>query len=142
MDINKAIEIIAGQDYPSITDLRYNQKLGHRLSKNEFLNFLKIKDELISKQENLFNPFCWSTDKDSVNVIRLSKYSCESVEEQVRTAPKQNLIIQTNNEKSKTKEACDPAGSRVQRPEGLKVRESLNVRWKENHLVQDFLQCT
>lgn len=54
MDINKAIEIIAGQDYPSITDLRYNQKLGHLLSKNEFLNFLKIKDELISKQENLF----------------------------------------------------------------------------------------
>ena len=39
---------------------------------------------------------------------RRSKYG-----EQVRTAPKQNLIIQKQNEKSKTKEACDPAGSRV-----------------------------
>ena len=41
-----------------------------------------------SQKENKFNPFCWR------NVIRLSKCSCESVEEQVRTAPKQNLIIQ------------------------------------------------
>ena len=41
----------------------------------------------------------------------MSKCSRESIEEQVRTAPKQNLIIQKQNEKSKTKEACDPAGS-------------------------------
>ena len=58
----------------------------------------------------------------------MSKCSRESVEEQVRTAPKQNLIIQKENEKSKTQEACDPAGSRVQRPEGLKVREPSDVR--------------
>ena len=38
----------------------------------------------------------------------MSKCSRESIEEQVRTAPKQNLIIQKQNEKSKTKEACDP----------------------------------
>ena len=37
----------------------------------------------------------------------MSKCSRESVEEQVRTAPKQNLIIQKENEKSKTQEACD-----------------------------------
>ena len=43
----------------------------------------------------------------------MSKCSRENIEEQVRTAPKQNLIIQKQNEKSKTKEACDPAGSRV-----------------------------
>jgi hypothetical protein len=54
-----------------------------------------------------------------VNVIRLSKCSRESVEEQVRTALKQNLNIQNKNEKSKTQEARDPAGSRLQRSEGV-----------------------
>ena len=43
----------------------------------------------------------------------MSKCSRENIEEQVRTAPKQNLIIQKQNEKSKTKEACDPAGSEI-----------------------------
>ena len=38
-----------------------------------------------------------------VNVIRLSKCSRESVEEQVRTAPKQNLNIQNKMRKAKPK---------------------------------------
>ena len=46
MDIEKAKEIILGDNYYSINDLRYNKKIGIMLSRGEFEDFLRIKDHL------------------------------------------------------------------------------------------------
>lgn len=47
MNQQRAAELIIGEKYYSINDLRYNQKVGIMLSKDEFEDFLKAKDELI-----------------------------------------------------------------------------------------------
>ncbi len=52
MDKQKTIDIIFSDKYYSITDLRYNQKVGIMLSKDEFYEFLDIKDQLV--EEKLF----------------------------------------------------------------------------------------
>lgn len=51
MDTQKAVDLILGEKYYSINDLRYNQKVGILFSKDEFKQFLSIKDELV--KENL-----------------------------------------------------------------------------------------
>jgi hypothetical protein len=52
--------------------------------------------------------FCWRNLKK-----RLSKCPSVGVEDKRREQPWQTKTVKTNNEKSKTKEACDPAGSRI-----------------------------
>lgn len=47
MNQQKAIQLIIGENYYSINDLRYNKKIDIMLSKDEFEKFLKAKDELI-----------------------------------------------------------------------------------------------
>lgn len=54
MNIDDVIKIITAEEYNSITDLRYNKKLGLLLSKEEFKQFLKFKEELLSKNNKLF----------------------------------------------------------------------------------------
>lgn len=49
MDKRKAIALIIGDRYHSIDDLRYNQKVGIMLSKDEFEHFLALKDELVEE---------------------------------------------------------------------------------------------
>ena len=49
MEKTKVLELINDTKYYSIEDLRYNQKLGIMLSKDEFYDFLKEKDALVSK---------------------------------------------------------------------------------------------
>lgn len=49
MDKQKAIALIIGDRYHSIDDLRYNQKVGIMLSKDEFEHFLALKDELVEE---------------------------------------------------------------------------------------------
>lgn len=49
MDKQNAIKLIVGNKYHSINDLRYNQKVGVMLSKDEFNQFLSIKDQLIDE---------------------------------------------------------------------------------------------
>ena len=39
--------LLMNKDYYSVNDLRYNQKIGIMLSKDEFEEFLNIKDKLI-----------------------------------------------------------------------------------------------
>ena len=47
MNQQKAAQLIIGEKYYSINDLRYNQKVGIMLSKDEFEQFLKDKEALI-----------------------------------------------------------------------------------------------
>lgn len=49
MDKQNAVKLIVGNRYHSINDLRYNQKVGVMLSKDEFNQFLSIKDQLIDE---------------------------------------------------------------------------------------------
>ena len=49
MDIKQAMELIMGEHYHSVNELRYNQKLGVMFSKDEFNNFLAIKERLIAE---------------------------------------------------------------------------------------------
>ena len=70
------------------------------------------------------NPFCWR-----IVIDRLSKCSSASVEDKEKNSPKQTLIQTTKNEKSKTKEACDPSRSSLQRQESVEVCEPLDVRY-------------
>ena len=50
MDKKDMIDLIFGENYYSINDLRYNQKIGIMFSKDEFQHFLKLKDELIERE--------------------------------------------------------------------------------------------
>jgi hypothetical protein len=62
-------------------------------------------------------------------IRRLSKCPGVGVEDTDKEQPQaESKNIQTKNEKSKTKEARDPAGSSVQRPEGLEVCKPPHVR--------------
>lgn len=54
MEIEKVLELIFGDHYYSINDLRYNQKIGIMLSKDQFAKFLKIKDMLIDQYTPYF----------------------------------------------------------------------------------------
>lgn len=49
MDIKKAMDLITGEQYYSINDLRYNQKIGVMFSKDEFEKFLSIKEYLVAE---------------------------------------------------------------------------------------------
>ena len=53
MDKQQVVNIIFDQKYHSINDLRYNQKVGIMFSKDEFGQFLKIKDELVDEKIEL-----------------------------------------------------------------------------------------
>ena len=50
MDKKRVQEIIMGRDYYSVNDLRYNKKVGIMLSKEEFDEFLHIKDGLAEEK--------------------------------------------------------------------------------------------
>ena len=49
MDIKQAVDLIMGEYYYSVNDLRYNQKVGVMFSKDEFNEFLALKDYLIAE---------------------------------------------------------------------------------------------
>ena len=49
MNKKQAVDLIVNEKYYSINDLRYNQKVGIMLSKDEFEHFLSIKDQLIDE---------------------------------------------------------------------------------------------
>ncbi len=49
MDRLQALDLILGKNYHSINDLRYNQKIGIMLSKDEFGQLLEIKDQLVDE---------------------------------------------------------------------------------------------
>ncbi|MBQ0009895.1 MAG: Fic family protein [Ruminococcus sp.] len=50
MDKEQVIDLILGEKYYSINDLRYNQKIGIMFSKDEFDRFLATKDQLIDEK--------------------------------------------------------------------------------------------
>lgn len=50
MNKQQVIDLIFDEKYYSINDLRYNQKVGIMLSKDEFEDFLAIKDQLIDEE--------------------------------------------------------------------------------------------
>lgn len=49
MDKQKVAEMIVGEKYHSVNDLRYNQKVEIMFSKQEFAEFLEIKDQLVEE---------------------------------------------------------------------------------------------
>lgn len=49
MDKQKVLELILKDKYYTIEDLRYNQKIGIKFSKEQFQDFLKVKDDLIDE---------------------------------------------------------------------------------------------
>ena len=53
MDKEYAVKLILGNQYYSIDDLRHNQKLGFMLSREDFAEFLAIKDLLVSQKDAL-----------------------------------------------------------------------------------------
>ncbi len=54
MDKQKILEIILNDKYYAIEDLRYNQKIGIKLSKEQFQDFLSSKDDLIDENSEFF----------------------------------------------------------------------------------------
>ena len=50
MDKKQAINLILNENYYSINDLRYNQKIGIMLSKNQFEQLLELKDQLVDEK--------------------------------------------------------------------------------------------
>ena len=53
MDKQKVADLIYGDKYYSTSDLRYNQKIGIMLSKDELEQFLEIKDQLVYEENEL-----------------------------------------------------------------------------------------
>ena len=53
MNIERVKYLIIGSNYYSVSDLRYNKKIGIMLSKSEFEEFLKIKDNLAEENFEL-----------------------------------------------------------------------------------------
>ncbi len=49
MEKSYVSELISGDKYYSVTDMRYNQKAGLMFSKEQFYNFLEIKDQLVDE---------------------------------------------------------------------------------------------
>ena len=54
MDKEKALTLTGGKKYYSINDLRYNQKVGIMLSKDEFEELLLVKDQLVDEEPEIF----------------------------------------------------------------------------------------
>lgn len=52
MDIIQAMNLIMGEHYYSVNDLRYNQKIGVMYSKDDFNKFLAIKEHLIAEGDS------------------------------------------------------------------------------------------
>lgn len=81
MDQQKAKKLILGENYYSINDLRYNQKVGIMLSKEEFDQFLKAKDELIDSENEYMKPLPLKTFNSKhcfyVNALYLLKTQSE-----------------------------------------------------------------
>lgn len=50
MERNELINLVFGNEYYTLDDLRYNQKLGFLFSKDEFTEFLKAKETLIEEK--------------------------------------------------------------------------------------------
>lgn len=50
MDKKEIVQLLEGNKYYSISDLRYNQKVGIMMSKDQFSEFLNIKDQLIDEE--------------------------------------------------------------------------------------------
>lgn len=50
MDKTKVLDLILGEKYHSINDLRYNRKVGILFSKEQFDDFLTVKDELVEER--------------------------------------------------------------------------------------------
>ena len=49
MDKKYALDLILGNEYYAIDDLRYNRKVGIMLSKDAFSELLAIKDEMVEE---------------------------------------------------------------------------------------------
>ena len=54
MEKKEILKLILGNEYYTIDDLRYNQKLGFMFSKDEMAQFLKEKDDLIETKNERF----------------------------------------------------------------------------------------
>jgi Fic family protein len=56
VDKKQVIDLITSKTYHSINDLRYNQKIGIMLSKDQFEDFLRIKDQLVEEKLDCIKP--------------------------------------------------------------------------------------
>ena len=51
MEKKEILKLILGNEYYTIDDLRYNQKLGFMFSKDELAQFLKDKESLVEQED-------------------------------------------------------------------------------------------
>ena len=84
MDKKDMIDLIFGENYYSINDLRYNQKIGIMFSKDEFQNFLKLKDELIEQDADLMKKLPLKTFNSKHCFYVNSKYLLQTQTEYIR----------------------------------------------------------
>ena len=84
MDKKDMIDLIFGEKYYSINDLRYNQKIGIMFSKDEFQRFLKFKDELIEQDVDLMKKLPLKTFNSKHCFYVNSKYLLQTQTEYVR----------------------------------------------------------
>lgn len=84
MNKEYAISLISNDKYDSIDDLRYNQKVGIMLSKEEFAEFLTLKDQLVEEQFDMMRPLPLKTFNSKYCYFVNGRYILSAVQEYLR----------------------------------------------------------
>ncbi len=84
MDKIKVLELLTQDKYYSVDDLRYNQKVGVMFSKEQFSEFLSIKDELVEENVQLFRVLPLKTFNSKHCFYVFLKYLASVFEEYIR----------------------------------------------------------
>jgi Fic family protein len=84
MDKNKVLELLTQDKYYSVDDLRYNQKVGVMFSKEQFSEFLSIKDELADEKNEIVDVLPLKTFNSKYCFFVYSKYLDALFEEYLR----------------------------------------------------------
>jgi len=79
MNKEKMIEIIRSNKYYTINDLRYNQKIGILLSKNEFDEFLRLKDDYVNEKSEIIKKLSLKTYNSKHCFYVNGKYILENI---------------------------------------------------------------
>ena len=103
MDTKEIYDLIFGEKYYSINDLRYNQKVGILFSKDEFGQFLKTKEQLIDENFELMIKLPLKTFNSKHCFYVKGKYLLEMENEYLRVLESdyklnQQLLFDRNSE--------------------------------------------
>ncbi len=84
MDKFKIIDLMFDNEYHSITDLRYNKKLGIMMSKDQFQEFLDIKDQLVDEKIDFIKKIPLKTFNSKHIFYSEGKYLLQTATEYLR----------------------------------------------------------